>query len=253
MILSALLPLVAQASAPATLEQTKLAICLEQARADPTTAIMTASVWIGEAYAAERAFPLQCIGIAYTRLLRWDAAERSFLAGRDDALEQDFPLRAKLAAMAGNAALADERYDAALADLALAAADAAAGGETVVGGEVEIDRSRALVALGRMDEAGEALAKARSDAPQDVDTWLLSATLARRLDDLAKAQAYIETAAGLDPRNPAVGLEAGLIAVLSGDDDAARKSWQSVVDISPDSPEAETAKTYLAQLAGDAG
>jgi tetratricopeptide (TPR) repeat protein len=155
--------------------------------------------------------------------------------------------------MAGNAALADERYDAALADLALAAADAAAAGETVVGGEVEIDRSRALVALGRMDEAGEALAKARSDAPQDVDTWLLSATLARRLDDLAKAQAYIETAAGLDPRNPAVGLEAGLIAVLSGDDDAARKSWQSVVDISPDSPEAETAKTYLAQLAGDAG
>ncbi|HZF45775.1 MAG TPA: hypothetical protein VEZ26_05540, partial [Sphingomonadaceae bacterium] len=56
-------------------------------------------------------------------------------------------------------------------------------------------------------------------------------------------------AAGLDPANPAIGLEAGVIAALAGADDAARKSWQSVVETAPDSPEAQTARDYLAQLA----
>ena len=43
------------------------------------------------------------------------------------------------------------------------------------------------------------------------------------------------------PRDPQVGLEAGVIAVLSGRDDAARKSWQSVIAAAPDSDEAKTA------------
>jgi hypothetical protein len=49
-----------------------------------------------------------------------------------------------------------------------------------------------------------------------------------------------------------VALEAGLIAVLAGRDEAARKSWQSVIAIAPTSAEAQTARDYLAQLEGAA-
>ena len=80
--------------------------------------------------------------------------------------------------------------------------------------------------------------------------WLLSATLSRRTGDLKSAQAQIETAAGLAPSDPAVGLEAGVIAELAGNDDAARKSWNAVVALAPDGSEATSAKAYLAQIGG---
>ena len=99
-----------------------------------------------------------------------------------------------------------------------------------------------------LDEAAQALADARRDAPQRVESWLLSATLSRRMSDLEAAQAEIQTAAALAPEDPAVGLEAGVIAVLAGQDDAARKSWSSVIELAPETPEAATARGYLAQL-----
>jgi Flp pilus assembly protein TadD len=82
--------------------------------------------------------------------------------------------------------------------------------------------------------------------------WLLSATLSRRMGDLKSAQAQIETAGALTPKDPAVGLEAGVIAELAGNDAAARKSWNSVVALGPDTPEAQAAKGYLAET-GSAG
>jgi tetratricopeptide (TPR) repeat protein len=263
MILSVLLPLLAQASIfpgvdpgrfdpglqePPSVEQDRLTVCLDQVRTDPSTAILTANLWIREGTGPDAAFPNQCLGMAYTRMLRWDAAERAFLAGRDAAVAENHILRARLAAMAGNSALADGRNDAAIADFDLALQDASAASDIVTGGEIQIDRSRALVALGRTQEAAEALAAARRDAPQSPDAWLLSATLSRRADDLQAAQAQIATAAGLDPQNPAVGLEAGVIAALGGNDDAARKSWQSVLATAPGSPEAEIARGYIDQL-----
>ena len=63
------------------------------------------------------------------------------------------------------------------------------------------------------------------------------------------ATKQIERAAALMPRDPATALEAGTIAILSGREDGARKSWQSAIDLAPQSEEAETARTYLAQLA----
>ena len=259
MIAAFILPLLAQAAsadmfdlrAPdlsPSLEEDRLTLCLDQARGDPSTAIVTASVWLGQALDAERAYPQQCLGMAYTRLLRWKAAEDAFLGARGDALESTPSIRARLASMAGNSALADGRYADALADLDLAAQDAAAALDTALVGDVQIDRARALVGIDRASEAASALADARRDAPQNPDGWLLSATLSRRQGDLESAQSYIRTAAGLDPANPAIGLEAGVIAALAGADDAARKSWQSVVETVPDSPEAQTARDYLAQL-----
>ena len=78
--------------------------------------------------------------------------------------------------------------------------------------------------------------------------WLLSATLSRRMGKLTEARAQIATAAQLNPKDPEIGLEAGLIEVLSGHDEAARKSWQSVLAMAPDSQAATTARGYIAQL-----
>lgn len=233
---------------PPPTEKDRLSLCLELASKDPASAILTATGWFGEASGPDRANPQQCLGMAYAQQQRWESAEQAFLTARTDTLPENAIQRARLAAMAGNSALADARYDNALADLGMASVDASNAQDAMLSGDLEVDRSRALVALGRTGEAKAALERARRDSPQNADGWLLSATLARRDGDLAAAQTYIATAAGLDPKNAQIGLEAGVISALGGNDDAARKSFQSVVSIAPGTPEAETAKGYLAQL-----
>jgi tetratricopeptide (TPR) repeat protein len=257
MLLSALALLIAQAAAVATApahtaEQARLTECLEQARTDPATAITTASLWLIEAHDAGKALPQQCLGQAYVSVLRWDAAHDAFVAARDAALAGDYAVRARLGAMAGNAALAGNDLAAALGDLDKAVADAAFAGDKPLAGSIAADKARALVGLGRNDEAAATLQRARTDAPQDPDVWLLSATLSRRRGDLEDAHAQIETAAGLAPSDPAVALEAGVIAALAGNDEAARKNWNAVVALAPDGPEAKSARAYLAEIGGAA-
>jgi tetratricopeptide (TPR) repeat protein len=154
--------------------------------------------------------------------------------------------------MAGNAALAGARGEAALALFTQALADATAASDEEMAGSIAADRARSLVSLERNLDAAQALASARELAPQNATVWLLSATLARRMEDLESARGWIAIAAALDPINPAVGLEAGVIAVLGGSDDAAISSFQSVIDMAPQSPEAATARIYLGQLTGPA-
>lgn len=237
------------ASGMVPLEQARLDLCLDKARQDPATAMAEASAWLGEVAAPETSYPQQCLGYAYTLLLRWDAAESAFLAAREAELEINRFRRAQLAAMAGNAALAGGRPDAALSALALAGTDAAVTGNAALRAIVETDRARAMVMLGREGEAEAMLAAARSFDAQNALAWLLSATLARRLGKLDEAQGFIETASALSPGYPEVGLEAGVIAMLQGREDAAKASWESVVAIEPGSATAATAREYLAQLA----
>jgi tetratricopeptide (TPR) repeat protein len=231
------------------LEQARLDLCLDKARADPATAIAGAGTWLGETSAPESSYPQQCLGYAYTLLLRWDAAEDAFLAAREAELEINHFRRAQLATMAANAALAGNRPDAALTALGLAATDAAVAGDAGLRAIVETDRARAMVMHGREGEAEAVLAAARSFDAQNALAWLLSATLARRLGKLDEAQGFIETASALSPGYSEVGLEAGVIAMLQGREDAAKASWESVVALEPRSEAAATARVYLAQLA----
>jgi tetratricopeptide (TPR) repeat protein len=249
-ILPALALLFAQAAAvaPPPVEQDRLTLCLEEARRDPATAIATADAWLAEAFGAGQALPQQCLGQAYVSLLRWDAAYAAFMAGRDALAETARPERARLGAMAGNAALAEEKYDIALAAFDTALGDATMAADAPLAGTISADRARALVGLGRTDEAAAALEHARTNAPQNADVWLLSATLSRRLDDLEAARGQIETAAALAPDDPAVALEAGVIAALSGDDETARRSWNAAMALAPGSAEAGVARGYLEQL-----
>jgi tetratricopeptide (TPR) repeat protein len=241
--------LFAQAAAAPTLAQDRLTVCEATARRDPATAVVDASAWLAESAGVDRSFPQQCLGLAYVSLLRWKAAEEAFMAAHDARPESDSGGRARLAAMAGNAALAENRYQAARERFEMAQREALAAGDRALAGDIATDRAQALVGLGLLGDAAAVLADARRDAPQSSDAWLLSATLARRQGKLADAQAQIETAAALAPADPAVGLEAGVIAALGGRDEAARQSFNSVLSLAPNSPQAATARGYLAQLA----
>jgi len=223
--------------------------CLAQVDEDADDAVDVAQAWLanGAKSPAEQAEAQLCLGLAQSRLEDWSAAETAFLASRD-ASGADRQRRARLGAMAGDAALAAGANERALAALDAARADAAGLSDPALTVPIALDRARALVALKRPDEAAAALAEARAAAPDNPEAWLLSATLSRRQGHLAEAQAQIVRAAELAPIDPAVGLEAGVIAMLAGREEPARKSWASVVAAAPDSPEAETAKGYLAQL-----
>lgn len=226
----------------------RLGRCLAEAESDPKQAAASAEAWLAEAAGSARAAPLQCLGAARTGLGDWSAAEQSFVAARDAAVGSDMRLRAQLGAMAANAAMAAGAAERALVLLDTAHADAGAAGEIRLTGEIAIDRARALVALKRQDEAAKALVEARTSAADNPLAWLLSATLSRRMGKLAEAQAQISTAAALQPDNPEIGLEAGVIAMLAGQTEAARRSWQSVVDLASGSEAATAARGYLAQL-----
>ena len=219
-------------------------VCLDTARSDPEKARALAEEWVSRTSGLQRAAGRHCLGVAASNAGDWSAAAHAFLAARDDASESGF--RARMSALAASALLANGQPAEAL--VALEAADAA--GDAALTGVIALDRASALVALGRNDEAAVALGQARAALPTDAQTWLLSATLARRTGDLASAQTQIEQAAVLDPRDPAIGLEAGVIAALGGRDEAARKSFESVVAAAPDSPQGAAATQYLKQLAG---
>lgn len=250
MLLASLSLLFAQAALPRTLDEDRLSECLEQARKDPATAIVTADNWLSEVATSAEGKPQQCLGQAYTMLLRWDAAQSAFTAARDAAPQSDPESRARFGAMAVAAALAGQQTQAALALADTALSDAKTAQATTLAGTLAADRARALVLLGREAEAQVALGDARRDAPQDGQIWLLSATLARRMGALDTAQSYIETASALSPNDPSVGLEAGVIAVLDGREEAARTSWQSIIFTHPATQQASAAARYIAQLDG---
>jgi tetratricopeptide (TPR) repeat protein len=226
--------------------QSELDRCLAAVEADPLAALDYAQAWLQQAKGVPASQAGHCLGVALGRLERWDEAEAAFRNARE--MAADNLARARLGAMAGNAALARGGAADALAALDGAHADALAAADKPLAGDIAIDRARALVALKRDADAAAALAEARATLPGNPQAWLLSATLSRRMGKLAEAQAQIEKAAELMPIDSDIGLEAGVIAVLSGRDEAARKSWQSVVDAAPKSDAATTARGYLAQL-----
>lgn len=256
-------------AAPARPGPSRYARCLAAGERDLPAAIASARAWLAETpvtpASAERGAAAQCLGLLLIDSGDFAGAESLFASSAEQAPARDPAALSAVQAMAGNAALAGGRAEAALGwfekALTPMPAAAAAGADAKSKpaaptnealGAVQIDRARALVALGRLPEASGALEEAHRLAPNDPEGWLLSATLARRGKDLERAQRDIEVAASLaahgHPLGPQIGLEAGVIAMLDAREDAARKSWSSVLATAPGSPEAETAKGYLDQI-----
>ncbi|MEM8725173.1 MAG: tetratricopeptide repeat protein, partial [Pseudomonadota bacterium] len=225
-----------------------LSECLDLVESDPARAHARAQIRRGETEGAERVIANHCLGLAATGLGLWNDAQSAFTAARDETPVDEQRARARFGTMAGNAALAGGDPNSAVTLLTTAEQDARTAQAGTLEALAAIDRARALVALEQTDQALSALDSAATLTPGNAEIWLYKATLLRRGDQLGEAQAAIERASELAPLDPQVGLEAGVIAVLDGRDDAARASWQSVVDTQPDSPQAETARGYLEQL-----
>ncbi|MXO48955.1 tetratricopeptide repeat protein [Erythrobacter vulgaris] len=228
---------------------TELANCLRQASANPEMALDTAQRWReGAQSQLEMAQSAHCLGLALVQSNRMNEAREAFELASAEAPADNPTYSARLAAMAGNAAMAQGDAESALPLLDRAGELALSARDNELGADLRVDLARVLVRLNRTEDAASALAEAREADPLDAQAWLLSATLSRRLERLGEAQNQIERAATLAPRDAQVGLEAGVIAAMSGRARDARASFQSVIDVAPDSPEAGRAQTYLEQL-----
>jgi len=226
-----------------TMEEGRFNDCVNLAIEDPSSGIVEANKLHieGAKYLAR-----QCLGSAYAEQFNWTAATKAFAeAAREAEIAKD--KRAdKYWAQAGNAALADSQAVTAVEYLNAALVRGTLEG--LAKGEVRLDRARALVALNNYAAAKAELAQVHELAPQDPLGWLLSATLARRMDDLELAKADIAVAAKLAGGDPAVALEAGNIAYAAGDAVNAKSYWEKTVEMDAKSRSAKVAKSYLAQL-----
>ncbi len=247
MLLSLLLSL-QDATAPAaaatpTKEPPRFSACMDQATADPSAGQAAAIQWGVEGGGM---LARQCLGVAYANQQRWGSAAGAFEeAARAAELAHD--ARApNYWQQSGNAWLA--AGDPAKARAALDAALAAGTLQGLAVGEAHLDRARALVAAGDLDGARSDLDSALLDAPKDPLGWLLSATLARRSNDLKRASKDIAEALRLASDDASVHLEAGNIAAAAGDEADARTSWSRAVELDPGGPVAEAARRALAQF-----
>ena len=235
-------------SLPAERQQ-QFADCLAEARDDPETALDTANAW---RVSAENDLDLvrsaHCLGLAFVTLERFDEARQVFEVASAEAPEDLGAYRARLLAMAGNAALRDGKGAVAEPLFATAIERALSAGDMELASDLSADRAGALAMTDRFDDAVEAMRISREHNPSSVRAWLTSAMLMRRLERLGEAQQMIEQAATLNPRNPAVGLEGGIIAAVSGREEDARRSFESVLLVAPDSEWANRATAYLEQL-----
>ncbi len=222
--------------------------CFEAARIAPGDTVEMAEDRLAAASGSDRAVAAECLGLALAELERWTEAETAFLTARDAVPGGEAARRAELTVAAAIAAEAVGDFTRALGHFETAQRDARAAGDAALVGRIARDMAHPLHRLGQSGRAAQALANARAALPDDAASWLISARLSRQQERLVEAQQQIERAALLAPRNPEVGLEAGVIAVLADNEVAARRSWEAVVAMAPDSAVAATARQYLDQL-----
>jgi tetratricopeptide (TPR) repeat protein len=217
--------------------------CMDLAANNPAAGIEEGSGW---RLAGGGVLARQCLGVAYANANQLEAAAAEFeAAARAAELAKD-NRSAAYWAQAGNAWLA------AKSPLkSRAALDAALAAGTLSGielGEAYLDHARAQVASGELDGARGDIDQALTTAAADPLAWLLSATLARRMDDLPRAKKDIAEALRRSGDDASVQLEAGNIAALSGDEAGAKEAWKRAVAIAPDAPAGRSAQAALAQF-----
>jgi tetratricopeptide (TPR) repeat protein len=229
-----------------TMSELRYEECITLATKNPSDGLVEAGIWIKEkgGYLA-----VHCLATSLATDFKFADAAPLFAKSAKGAEAAKDPRAAKFWAQSGNAAIAADQPVDALA--ALDAALASTGLTNAERGDVLIDKARALVGAGREKDAGEVLSEARKLAPENGTGFLLSATLARRLGSLAEAQSLITTAAALSPYEPAIPLEAGNIAAAAGNEAAARRAWEQVIKIAPNSRQAVTAQARLTAMPAD--
>jgi len=217
--------------------------CVDLATGSPARGEAEATKWKGEkgGYLAR-----QCLGMAQVNLKRWAEAaatltEAAYMAeqARDGRASYFWAQAGNAWLVAGDAAKARGALDSALSPGTL---------EGLLLGEAYLDRARAAVALGDASAARDDLDRALQIVPDDPLAWLLSATLARKGNDLMRAKKDIAEALRRSPDDASVQLEAGNIAALDGNSADAQSAWRRVVSLAPGSPMADAARKALEQF-----
>ena len=243
MILLPLMFQVGSTPSPLSPNEQRYRACVALATSDPKSAEAEADRF---RIAGGGALARQCQGMAFTQEARWSDAAAAFEAAARDADAAKDRQAARFWAQAGNAWLAAGDTD--KAQTALTTAITAGTLDDFGRGEALLDRARAQVAAGRLPSARGDIDGALEAVPKDPLVWLLSATLARRMNDLPRAQTDIAQAVKLASDDAAVQLEAGNVAALSGDSGGARTAWQAAARLAPGTAIADNARAALAQF-----
>jgi tetratricopeptide (TPR) repeat protein len=192
-----------------------------------------------------------CLGLAFVVQERFAPATLTFeQAAKDAAIQRDgraafFYVQAANAALAGDdPARARPLFDSALAMPTLS---------PLQQGEAHLDRARALVLLNDSKGARADIDTALTLVPEDPLGWLLSATLARRMGDLTRAEADIGEAMKKSPDDAAVAFEAGNIAWSLDAPKAAQTAWERAAEADPKGPVGDNARRALAAFIEDPG
>lgn len=235
-----LLALLAQAAAPE-------ASCTDKIRTDPAAAAEAANVWHAQGGGA---LARQCAALAYAAQDRWPEAALAFEQAARETQKGEEAATAALWVQAGNARLAGGEARAAIANFDRALVTGLLTGPAR--GEARLDRARANVLAGDPASARADLDEALKLVPDDPLAWLLSASLARRMGQLDRAQTDIAEAARRSPDDANVALEAGRIALATDAPDAARVAFQGAIKNQPGSEAARAAQSELDRLGAPA-
>jgi tetratricopeptide (TPR) repeat protein len=232
----------AAATVPSPKEE-RFNACVDLASKSPVKAIETANSWLVEGGGV---LARTCLGLAYASGAHWLSAATAFEQAARQAEREGDGRSANLWVQAGNAALAGSEPARARGYLD----SALIGGllQSAEKGEAHLDRARALVILKQNAAARADFDAALKLVPADPLAWLLSATLARRMEDLPRATKDIAEASRLSPDDAQVALEAGNIAILNGSPGAARIAWEAAVKNAPASPAGKAAAAALKQF-----
>ena len=237
-------PAVAPAVSPEEVAaQARYGECTALVRSEPQRAVDMANAW---RLTDGRLYARMCLGLAYVALERWAPAATVYEQAAEEAARLQDARRADFLAQAGNAWLAGGEPTRAIADLDAALATPSLTDE--LRGEVHVDRARALVALGNLAGARDNLDRATQLVPSDPFAWYMSAALARRGNDLARAQADIARAMQLAPDNADIALLGGTIAGLAGNMTEAERLYRRVAEGAPDSEAGRAARASLETL-----
>ncbi len=213
-------------------EQEYLA-CLKLARSAPAEAEASAKTWEEQGGAGPAR---HCRAVALARLGRF--AEAAEMLER---LIDEVPTRMKAGVLtqAGQAWLmaddAERAFRAQTRALEFAPNDV----------ELLIDRSITLAGLNRFWEAIDDLNRASDLARERPEIYVYRATAYRFVEAYDLALEDVNQALELDPSHPEALMERGILRYQEGDIRGARKDWQAVVDVAPNTPAAVAAKENL--------
>ena len=237
--------LLAAALAAAQSPAPTFADCARLVRSAPEKSIAGADAWRLKGGGLDAQY---CLGLAYAANDRWSSSAAAFEQAARAAETARDPRIAELWTHSGNAWLAAGDGGKARAAFDAALAVPALSGE--LRGEVHLDRARAALAENNPAAARADIDRGLELVPADPFGWYLSAALARRDGNLSRAQKDIDKAVQLAPGEAAILLEAGNIAGLVGDVDAAKALYARAAKASPDSEAGRSARAALAANSG---